>query len=53
MKQVYDRRLAADRRSFLSDIRMVAKKPKGTRVQIVPGDIAKPGDDKAVLRETR
>jgi len=40
--------LAADRKAFLSDVRMVAKKPRGTRVQIAPGDLAKPGDGRAV-----
>jgi hypothetical protein len=48
LKQVVDRQLAADRKALLSDVRMVTRKPRGTRVEIVPADLTKPRAGKAV-----
>jgi hypothetical protein len=48
LKDAFDRRLAIERRAFLSNVRRVTHMPAGGEVRIIPGDLAKPGDPKAM-----
>jgi hypothetical protein len=48
LKDAFDRRLAAERRNLLSNVRKVVHMPTGGEVRIIPGDLAKPGDTEAV-----
>jgi len=48
LRQAFDRRLTEERKVLLSNVRKVVHMPAGTEVRIIPGDLAQPGDPKAV-----
>lgn len=48
LKTTFERRLAAERKALMSNVRKVVQMPPGGEVRIIPGELAKAGDPKAV-----
>jgi hypothetical protein len=48
LKSVFERRLIAERKTLMSNVRKLVAMPAGSEVQIVPGELAKKDDGKAV-----
>jgi hypothetical protein len=48
LKSAFERRLVSERKALMSNVRKVVAMPAGAEVRVVPGDLAKQGDDKAV-----
>jgi len=48
LKSAFERRLTIERKALMSNVRKVTAMPAGAEIAIVPGELAKTGDDKAM-----
>jgi hypothetical protein len=48
LKSAFERRVAADRKALMSNVRKVTTMPAGAEVRVIPGELTKKGDGKAL-----